>query len=322
MASMAPGASTAQQAPGFGRIEGKVIDARCGTAVPYASVIIVGTKLGVMSLRDGAFSIVCVPPGTYTLRVLAMSYDTVEVTGLAVEGGATVQQNLALQRGQRNNRTIDARAGPETCEVHGLEMMSVLVPIAYGLGVIDPKAVREARFPYGDLRHDGGCVVGEESPWKAMVLRCPECVVARNRHDGSDVWDRTTTGRRDLQTHTFADAVEFSVPPDGEMENVIEACRQVSILRTDSATVRIVKCDWSLAQDEYPRAVDYSASVIQAGVAAWVGVVESADSMDVYVRFLVTPLDADAIIMKIQVRGPGGLSLAAAIARSIRFLAS
>jgi hypothetical protein len=57
-------------------------------------------------------------------------------------------------------------------------------------------------------------------------------------------------------------------------------------------------------------------------VGARIGIVESGDGMDVYVKFLATPVDSDAVIMRIQVEGDDGLSLAAAIVRSVKFSAS
>ncbi len=290
----------------------------------YANVFIVGTTMGGMSGHDGTFSIDSIPAGTYTLRVQMMTYDTAEVAGLIVEGAATVQREIRLQKKSASNRIIAAPGGSGTCEVHGRKMLSVLVPVAYGLRVFDPKfeAVREARFPHAESSYDGGCVVVDGSPCRATVLMCPECVAACNRFKGSDVWDVATASGRDLQPHKFADVMEFSMPPNAETENVVEACRQTSVLRTDSVTVRIAKGDWYFVADECPRKFDREATVIQAGAAAEIGVVESGDSMDVYVTFLATPVDTETIIMRIQVQGREGLGLAAAIVRSVRFPAS
>ncbi|MBU8920583.1 MAG: carboxypeptidase-like regulatory domain-containing protein, partial [Bacteroidales bacterium] len=52
-----------------GRVAGKVTVAETGEALPYANVVLVGTKMGGMTLTDGSFLITGVPAGTYTVKV-------------------------------------------------------------------------------------------------------------------------------------------------------------------------------------------------------------------------------------------------------------
>jgi len=57
-----------------GKISGIVKDADTGEALPGANVIIEGTTLGASTDLDGYYSIINVPPGRYTLKVIYVGY--------------------------------------------------------------------------------------------------------------------------------------------------------------------------------------------------------------------------------------------------------
>ena len=82
-----------------GRISGKVADAKTGEPLPFANVVILGTKplLGAMTLNDGTFTIVGVPVGTHTLKCMMMGYTAVEKPGIAVNAGQTAETNFQLE---------------------------------------------------------------------------------------------------------------------------------------------------------------------------------------------------------------------------------
>jgi hypothetical protein len=71
---------------------------------------------------------------------------------------------------------LDARVrGVTRCEVHDRSLREDVVPIRYGLGLVDRGSyeVRKGRFPHATSSHGGGCVVGESR--EARVLYCPDC---------------------------------------------------------------------------------------------------------------------------------------------------
>lgn len=85
------------QAPATtGRIVGRIIDANTGSGLSDAGIQIVGTTLGAMSGVDGRFSIVNAPAGTVTLQVRRIGYAAKSVTGLFLEAGKTLEQNISL----------------------------------------------------------------------------------------------------------------------------------------------------------------------------------------------------------------------------------
>lgn len=89
-------ANAGAQTPTTGRIVGRVLDAASGTGLADAGVQIVGTTIGTMSGVDGRFTIGNVPAGTVTLQVRRIGYAPKTITGLYLEGGKTLQQDLSL----------------------------------------------------------------------------------------------------------------------------------------------------------------------------------------------------------------------------------
>lgn len=82
------------QAPTVGRLVGRIIDASSGAGLSDAGVQVVGTTLGTMSGVDGRFTIGNVPAGTVTIQVRRIGYAPKTITGLYLEGGRTLEQNV------------------------------------------------------------------------------------------------------------------------------------------------------------------------------------------------------------------------------------
>ncbi len=61
-----------------GRVIGKVVQSKTGLPIPYANIVLKGTRMGSMSQADGSFSIAQVPEGVYTVKVMMMGYGTHE----------------------------------------------------------------------------------------------------------------------------------------------------------------------------------------------------------------------------------------------------
>ena len=86
----------AAQTPTAGRIVGRVVDGATGSGLAEAGIQVVGTTIGVRSGVDGQFSIAGVPSGTVTIIVRRIGYVQKTVTGIFLEGGKTVEQDIAL----------------------------------------------------------------------------------------------------------------------------------------------------------------------------------------------------------------------------------
>lgn len=84
------------QAPTTGRIVGRVIDASNGSGLAAAGIQVVGTTIGTQSGVDGRFTIVGVPAGTVTITVRRIGYAPKTITGIFLEAGKTVEQDVSL----------------------------------------------------------------------------------------------------------------------------------------------------------------------------------------------------------------------------------
>jgi hypothetical protein len=88
---------------------------------------------------------------------------------------------------------LDARLpGKTRCEVHDRVLLEDVVPIRYGLYLLDALLyeVRSTRFPYASPSFAGGCVVGPSR--EARVLYCTECRAAE--------WEWGTASAADGET--------------------------------------------------------------------------------------------------------------------------
>lgn len=81
-----------------GRIEGVVTAAETGEPLPYSNVVLVGTKMGAMTLTDGTFLIVGVPVGTYTIKAMMMGYKDDQATGVRVDANQTRRVEFKLEQ--------------------------------------------------------------------------------------------------------------------------------------------------------------------------------------------------------------------------------
>jgi outer membrane receptor protein involved in Fe transport len=80
-----------------GKITGKIIDAGMGESLIGATVVLTGTTHGTITDFDGNYSINNLEPGTYSITISYVSYETQQVDGVEVQEGevTTVDINLA-----------------------------------------------------------------------------------------------------------------------------------------------------------------------------------------------------------------------------------
>jgi TonB-dependent receptor len=82
---------------GKGNIVGRVMDAETGQPLSGAQVLVVGTNLGALSGVDGRYTILSVPAGTHSVRVMYLGHGEKTVEGLFVPAGGGVVQDVALE---------------------------------------------------------------------------------------------------------------------------------------------------------------------------------------------------------------------------------
>ena len=103
----------AQGVASTGRITGRVVDAASGQGIPEATVQIVGTTMGTTSGLEGRFSVINVPAGTVTIYVRRIGYATKTVTGIVLEAGKTLEQDIALPAAQPTLEAFNVTASSE-----------------------------------------------------------------------------------------------------------------------------------------------------------------------------------------------------------------
>ncbi len=79
-----------------GRIVGRVVDAATGQGISEAAIAVVGSAAGVASGLEGRFVLRDVPAGLATLQIRRIGYQPKTVTGVVVEAGRAVEQDVAL----------------------------------------------------------------------------------------------------------------------------------------------------------------------------------------------------------------------------------
>lgn len=85
----------AAQAP-TGRIVGRIVDAETGRGISDAGIQLVGTTMGVSSGLEGRYTLGNIPAGTVTLQVRLLGYQPKTVTGLQLDSGETLEQDISL----------------------------------------------------------------------------------------------------------------------------------------------------------------------------------------------------------------------------------
>ena len=79
-----------------GKIQGSVVDADTKEPLPYVNVIIQETEMGTATDEDGYFYILNVAPGTYTIEVSCVGYQTKRIENVVVEFNRTARLEVEL----------------------------------------------------------------------------------------------------------------------------------------------------------------------------------------------------------------------------------
>jgi outer membrane receptor protein involved in Fe transport len=94
-----------------GKISGKLVK-EDGEPLPFANVALVGTSLGAHADEDGAYFIINVPPGTYSVKASIVGYASAIVSEVSVSADRTTEVNFKLNSTTVNlgEIAVEARA--------------------------------------------------------------------------------------------------------------------------------------------------------------------------------------------------------------------
>lgn len=80
-----------------GKIAGRVTDAKTGEPLPFVNIVVEGTSLGAASNLDGYYTIINVPPGTYSVKASAVGYTVETKTNVKVMVDLTTKLDFVLK---------------------------------------------------------------------------------------------------------------------------------------------------------------------------------------------------------------------------------
>ena len=93
------------QSQSAGRIQGLVLDEQTGSALYGANVLVQGTLLGAASDEKGEFTITRLPPGSYTLLVTMIGYES-QSLAVTIQPDATQAVTVHLSPTILQQRTL------------------------------------------------------------------------------------------------------------------------------------------------------------------------------------------------------------------------
>jgi TonB-dependent receptor len=115
LSAAAPIVAAAQQpsAVRTGRIVGRIIDATTGQGLSDVGVQIVGTTLGGSSAVEGRYVVSNIPAGTVTIQVRRLGYAPKSITGILLDAGQTLEQNITMQPATTQLEVVRTTASSE-----------------------------------------------------------------------------------------------------------------------------------------------------------------------------------------------------------------
>lgn len=81
-----------------GKIAGRMVEAKTGEGLPGVNVVVQGTGLGAVSDPDGYYSIINIPPGSYSVKASLIGYATTVVAEVRVKIDQTTEVNFSLRQ--------------------------------------------------------------------------------------------------------------------------------------------------------------------------------------------------------------------------------
>ena len=199
-----------------GVIEGTVTS-ECHSPVGYATVVLLGSRLGAQTDSLGRYRISGVPAGAQMVRIMWPWISDAPCRVTVVEGDTTRFDAMVSTRRHAPTHVEPAPPSPPRCEVHGSSLVLVHVPVSIGLRAETGRyfsALRDT-FPHGEGVYDGGCT--PTGFWDAWTYLCRECIHARNQWRGVEETDfRSELEGADWVSYSVSGGIQFRAPAGAE----------------------------------------------------------------------------------------------------------
>lgn len=125
-----------------GELAGIVYDAEIkGSGLPFADVYIKGTTKGTNTDMEGKFTLTNIDPGTYTVGISFVGYETKEITGVEIVAGQVtkISETLGLSAASLDNVVVTATTSVKESRAALLTQQKKSVEIKESIGVQDIK---------------------------------------------------------------------------------------------------------------------------------------------------------------------------------------
>ncbi len=196
-----------------GKIAGRVVDAATKEPLIGASVVVMGTSMGAATDLDGRYTILNLPPGTYTVRASAVGYRPTEVRDNQVSIDLTTEVNFQLSESAITTEAVVVTAEKplvqkdmtastavvDSREIQALPVTSFQDVLQLQAGIYVDKN--------GDLHSRGGR--------SGEVMYMIDGVPVTDAYDGKTVVDVNANSIQELQVVTGAYNAEYGQAMSG-----------------------------------------------------------------------------------------------------------
>jgi outer membrane receptor protein involved in Fe transport len=209
------GKPAAPPAAATGRIAGKVIE-RGKDPIPYANVIVLGTKQGTQTDENGAFVLVGVPVGAVQIQVQAIGYDK-QVQTAQVNAGQTATLNFSFGESKvvKQIEEIEVRAEKR-----------IDTKSSSSKQTITAEKLRE--LPVDNLKGAVGVKAGVVAQGGELHVRGGRGGEIKYHFDGVEVSDPLFGGGGDIATLAVAGTEVITGGMDAEYGNALSGIVSVS----------------------------------------------------------------------------------------------
>jgi len=104
--------------PEPGKLTGKILDEK-GENFPSAGVRVVELGKGMLSSVDGTYTLQ-IPPGTYTIEISYISYQTQRITGVQIKPGVVTKLDVSMKPAENALKEVVVTSGFQRASVVGL----------------------------------------------------------------------------------------------------------------------------------------------------------------------------------------------------------
>lgn len=177
-----------------GRIEGHIFECELNYPVMNAFVMVLNTKAGARTLRDGSFNIMEVPAGTYSVKAFERGFEAQVIDSVKISPGKTTRLQFNLVYNDSVPIFECPHGGVNICEIHNVKLIPIIMTIEYPL-VSDSEyldgsdaeiydSAHKKYFPHADVE----CKPDLHGECRTITLfLCPKCRAVHdewlNEHD-------------------------------------------------------------------------------------------------------------------------------------------